>query len=341
MELPYKLTDEYTLVEQIGRGGMAVVYRGIKHGGGFQKPVIIKLPRPGFSEPLILEGVIGSQITHPNIRGTIYLGGTIDHPLFLVLEYVDGWSLARVLQLARRAGLTIPTTVAALVVHDMCEGLAHLHQTRGYRGTTDGVGYCGRIVHRDLKPGNVLISREGAVKLIDFGMLSSATPEPADEDDPHTADAGESAPTPGRINGTPRYMTPEQAGACNGGVSTRTDLFAAGLILYEMLTGEQANQGRGDTETIRKARQGVGLIHWDRVFGRSRSLARIYGRATRWATSQRYETAEVMRDELAVHMSMDRAELLSFLAQIQALDEQDKAARAKTDPTAERPQPSE
>lgn len=318
-----------------------MVYRGIKHGDGFEKPVVIKLPKKGFTEPLILEGVVGAQLSHTNVRGTIHLGGTVKHQVFLVLEYVDGWSLARILSLARRAEMAIPVPVVAFVLHEVCEGLAHLHTTRTYPGPGETPDYHGRILHRDLKPGNVLVSRRGDVKLIDFGLLSSATPDPEDEADPHAVAAGCVQRSTEGLNGTPRYMAPEQAGAINGIACTQTDVFAAGLILYEMLTGKRVNAGRGDTEAIRSARMGVGAVQWTEVHDLHEGLAAIFARATRYLPVERYRKAQDMRDELALLRSTDPAEMRRFVAQVQELDELDTAARAKTDPAGRKPQPSE
>ncbi len=193
---------------------MARVFRAELAGPeGFRKPVAIKIIRGSLASlktGLIHEARLGGLLGHPNIVSTIDFGEQDGH-LFIAMELVDGWTLAEVL--ASRGAL--PPEIALEIAAQVCDGLDHAHHLH------DG-GVPTHLVHRDLKPSNVILDRAGRVLVMDFGIARSAHLHGNT-----TAD--------GMTKGTPTFMSPEQA--MGRPVDRRSDLFAMGILLYEMLTG--------------------------------------------------------------------------------------------------------
>jgi serine/threonine protein kinase len=208
----------YQLGEQIGAGGMAEVFRGTMTGAeGFARPVAIKriLPElstlPRFAQMFVQEAQIASQLSHPNVVSVLDFDHDPDGRLILVLEFVEGMDLHRLM-----ASGPIPHSVIIFVVTEILSGLGYAHNLPA-GGNVRG------IVHRDVSPHNVLLSWEAAVKLSDFGL---AKPREASE-----------ASASIQLKGKVAYMSPEQI---NGNaLDGRSDLFAVGVILHEMLTGER------------------------------------------------------------------------------------------------------
>jgi serine/threonine protein kinase len=197
---------QYRILEELGRGGMAVVYKAYQPA--LDRCVAIKvLPREltfdrEFVERFLREAKAAARLNHPNIV-TIHDVGRAEGAHFIVMEYVDGPSLAELLQ--RREGL--PSQRASRVVSDVARALDYAHQ-RGF-------------VHRDVKPGNILLSADGTAKLVDFGIVKAAE--------------GTRLTQTGTLLGTPAYMSPEQAkGAAIG---QGTDIYSLGVVTYEMLSG--------------------------------------------------------------------------------------------------------
>ncbi|KFE68963.1 Serine/threonine protein kinase [Hyalangium minutum] len=177
---------------------------------------------PDFTTMFIREARISSSLSHSNIA-QVYDFGCIDGEYFLAMEYVDGQPLNRVLQRALRSGLSsIPAPLALLIGSEMCRGLHYAH-TR-----LDQQGQPLEIVHRDIAPDNVLISYEGQVKIVDFGIAQSSEPR-------------DFATTPGTVKGKFLYFSPEQARGEL--VDARTDVWATGVVLYKLLCGRLPVEG--------------------------------------------------------------------------------------------------
>ncbi|MDC0712860.1 protein kinase [Stigmatella sp. ncwal1] len=219
----------YELVSQLGRGGMAEVYRARLLGeAGVTKPVLIKkvLPEfatdPGFINMFISEARISATLSHGNIA-QVYDFGRVGEEYFLAMEFVDGQPLHRVIKRALRSGLpSIPVPIALFIALEICRGLHYAH-TR-----TDAQGRSLGLVHRDISPDNVLISYEGQVKIVDFGIakareLRGFTTEP------------------GVVKGKYLFFSPEQARGEE--VTPLTDVWATGIVLYEMLCGRMPLEG--------------------------------------------------------------------------------------------------
>jgi len=211
------LEGRYRLGERIARGGMSTVYRGTDLR--LDRPVAIKVmdPQlaadPAFRRRFEREARSAARLDHPGVVDVHDQGshddGSGQPMLFLVMELVDGGTLRDVLRQRR----TLPVAEALAVLEPVLSGLAAAHRLG--------------LVHRDVKPENVLISQTGSVKVADFGLVTAA------------AEAGVS--TAGMIMGTVAYLSPEQV--TTGAADPRSDVYAAGILLYEMLTGVPPYQG--------------------------------------------------------------------------------------------------
>jgi tRNA A-37 threonylcarbamoyl transferase component Bud32 len=228
----------YTLLRRIAAGGMAEVYVARPGGsGGFAKKVAIKkiLPQHSHSERfvdmLVDEAKITVSLTHPNIAQVHELG--LDgEDYFIVMEYVAGRPLNRLMQRVDDRGLdTIPVEHAAHVMCEVAKGLDHAHRQRDDRGRPLG------IVHRDVSPQNVLLSYQGDVKLIDFGIAR--------------AEGRLNQTSAGVIKGKLRYLAPEIA--LGEEPDHRADIYCCGIVLFEMLTGEAMFAPKNDLEAIELA----------------------------------------------------------------------------------------
>src|SRR5690554_842033 len=225
-QLPQKFGN-YTLHKLIARGGMAEIYRATMPGiGGFEKTVAIKKILPHLAENdefitmLIDEANIIVSINHFNIA-QVYDLGCIDDTYYIAMEYIHGVDLAHIIKGMARRGQTVPVPHAVYIGSSICAGLHAAHSK------TDEQGNPLKIVHRDVSPHNVLLSYAGDVKIIDFGVAKAAVKES------HTQH--------GVIKGKLLYMAPEQANTSD--IDGRADLFAAGLIIYKMLTNHLPFEG--------------------------------------------------------------------------------------------------
>jgi tetratricopeptide (TPR) repeat protein/predicted Ser/Thr protein kinase len=205
----------YEVQHEIGRGGMGVVYLARRADEQFEKRVAIKLARIGVADDWIerrfrSERQIVASLDHPNIARLLDGGATADGRAYLVMEYVEGEPLGRWCD-TRALG----TRQRLEVFLDVCAAVAYAHQHL--------------VVHRDLKPANILVTPEGSVKLLDFGIAKLIDPEPT----------GESAERTGTLFRllTPDYASPEQIRG--EPISTASDIYALGIVLYELLTGSK------------------------------------------------------------------------------------------------------
>lgn len=223
--------DVYRYERRLGGGGMAEVFLASVVGTqGFERPVAIKRVLPAFSgehefaDMFVNEARISAMLRHPNIVQVLDFDRDHAGQLFLVMEYVDGVDLDA---LMRRGKL--PVVIAVHVVGEVLAGLAHAHEKAGPDGQPLG------LVHRDISPQNVLVSWDGAVKISDFGIAKAMR--------------SSSVAVSGLVKGKPLYMAPEQV-LHPELVDHRADLFAVGVILYELLTGERVYRGASHEEIL-------------------------------------------------------------------------------------------
>ncbi|HVW29504.1 MAG TPA: protein kinase [Polyangiaceae bacterium] len=263
----------YVLERKLGEGGMAEVYLASRAGPhGFTKRVAIKRILPELSEDSQLiqmfcdEARVAATLNHPNIAQVIEFGEH-EGELFIVMEYVDGVSCSMLLRTAAQRGEAIPVGAALYIAHEVLLALAFAHEA------ADETGRSLHIVHRDVSPSNVLVSRIGNVKLIDFGITRSLL--------------AERRTVPGELKGKLRYMSPEQI--LGAEVDHRSDLFAVGIVLTEMLAGRALFSGRSDLEILTRISRGeLGLV---RDGGIEKDLADVLECALAHRPTNRFQTA--------------------------------------------------
>ena len=225
----------YRLGRRLAAGGMAEVFAATREGAaGFEKQVALKriLPHlvddPELVEMFLDEARLASKLTHANVA-QVFDFGEADGSFFIVMEWIRGKDLRRVMRAAAEAGVAVTPVQAALVGQGVARALACAH------GLEDDHGRPLGLVHRDVSPQNVLVSFDGEVKLTDFGIAKIAT--------------GRSRTAVGVIKGKCAYMSPEQARG--EALDGRTDLFALGVVLWELLAGQPLFTGRSDPEILR------------------------------------------------------------------------------------------
>ncbi|MFT5358907.1 MAG: serine/threonine protein kinase [Polyangiales bacterium] len=228
---------DYEVLAKLGEGGMATLFLARRVGiSGFSRPVAIKVVHsrlnedPDFVNMFIDEANISSRIVHPNVVHVEELGKTDEH-YFLVMEYIDGCSLSQLVRTLKRANRRLNSTSAVSIVAAVAAALDAAHKTTGEDGLPLG------IVHRDVSPQNILMSYQGHTKLIDFGIAKARG---------RLAETQTTA-----IKGKLRYMAPEQARGAS--VDGRTDVYALGIILWELLTGRRLFAGQDNLEVLAQA----------------------------------------------------------------------------------------
>jgi eukaryotic-like serine/threonine-protein kinase len=281
--------SRYKVIGRIGIGGMAEVLMAEQKGpAGFHKTVVLKRILPSFAERadfvemFLNEARIAAQVNHPNVVQIFDLGQDGPH-YFIAMEYVRGIDLRGVLSTARRLGVRVPYPLAARIAADMCAGLHAAHCAKDHEGRPVG------IVHRDVSPTNVLISSDGVVKVLDFGI--SKTLESKDE----TA--------PGMLKGKVIYMAPEQVDSSMGRVDGRADVFAAGLVLHQMLTGTSVFLRPTEAESIAAVLKAPIPRVTETRPDAPEELAQVVAKATARQREQRFQTAEDMRLALESFLS--------------------------------------
>ncbi len=218
---------------------MAEVFRGRATSiQGFEKQVAIKRVLPNlaknekFIKMFLDEAKLSLFLSHANIVSVFDLGQSGD-TYFIVMEYVDGPNLKRLLAAATDRRQRVPTNIAVYVASKICEGLAYAH------AKADSNGRQLDIVHRDISPPNVLLSWQGEVKITDFGLAKATTQVELTD--------------PGVVKGKFGYLSPEAA--LGETVDARTDVFATGIVLWEMLAGRRLFQGKSDFEILQLVRR--------------------------------------------------------------------------------------
>ncbi len=225
------------LHRRLGAGGMAEVFRGVQAGiGGFQKVVAVKRMLPNLAENEDFERMFQAEVNltarlqHPNIA-QVFGNGEHDGYLYVVMEFVDGRDLAKVLTLLGQRGETMPIPLAVLIAAQVARGLDYAHN---FRDPSTGAREC--LVHRDISPQNVMVSFDGQVKVVDYGIAK-------------VTDGVEGTRT-GTVRGKLAYMAPEQAGGQP--FDHRVDVFALGVVLHECLTGARLFRGANQADTLRR-----------------------------------------------------------------------------------------
>tara|TARA_B100001750_G_scaffold144356_1_gene115218 strand:- start:221 stop:1660 length:1440 start_codon:yes stop_codon:yes gene_type:complete len=310
--------QRYRVVKRLEAGGMAEVFIGEAQSvQGFKKKVAIKRVLPhlaqnkNFIGMFLDEARLGARLSHANIVSVFDIGAA-DDTYFIVMEFVDGCNLKKIIEILRKQGRTVPFKEAIYMTMHACRGLSFAHELLSDEGEEMD------IVHRDVSPPNILVSKRGEVKVTDFGLAKATTQlEKTD---------------PGVVKGKFSYLSPEAARGEN--VDERADIFALGIVLWEMLAGRRLFLGETDYQTVQ-------LVQRAEVPSLSRINAEVdaefeavLAKALTPDPAQRYQTAREFEDELAGYLFANRmkvtaTDIASLVKSILAQD-RDEAPAGQT-----------
>jgi serine/threonine protein kinase len=273
---------KYLLLERVAVGGMAEVFVAKAFGvEGFERLLAIKkiLPTMGedaeFISMFVDEARIAVQLSHANIVQVLELGKHDEH-LYIAMEYIPGRDLRQLIERFRKRHLPMPIPQACRIVAEVCEALDYAHRKRDTSGRPLG------IVHRDVSPQNVLVSYDGEVKLIDFGIAK--------------AESRLQRTQAGILKGKFSYMSPEQVKGLE--VDGRSDIFATGVVLWELVCGEKLFTGDSDFAVLEKVRNGA--VPPPRSIAKHcpEGLERVILKALANDPARRYQSASELHDDL-------------------------------------------
>lgn len=275
--------QRYHVIERIDAGGMAEVFKANSTSlQGFEKLVAIKRILPHltknerFVRMFLDEAKVSLHLNHTNCVQVFDLG-LANGTYFIVMEFVDGTNLKNIIERIKNEGRTMSPQEAAFIALEICKGLSHAHSKKDQKNQHLS------IVHRDISPPNILLSREGEIKITDFGLAKAKSQV-------ETTD-------PGIVKGKFGYLSPEAAQGEE--VDARTDIFAVGILVWEMLTGERLFLGETDIETLQQVRKS----HVPRLSDYRNDVPVEFERIIRKALSpdvqQRFQTAKDFGQTLA------------------------------------------
>ncbi|MEZ4394585.1 MAG: serine/threonine-protein kinase [Polyangiales bacterium] len=271
------------MTDRLEAGGMAEVFRGESTSvAGFKKQVAIKrvlshlASNEKFIRMFLDEARLSARLTHTNIVQVFDIGH-VENTYFIVMEFIDGLNLKHVIEHLRARHQSVPMHIAAHIASKVCEGLFYAHEL------TDSEGRPLNIVHRDISPPNVLISKRGEVKITDFGLAKAAVAVEKTE--------------PGVVKGKFSYLSPETA--LGRDADAQADIFAVGIMLWEMLAGRKLFQGESDYATVKLVQQA--MVPSIRSINPAvpEEMERILRVALAKDKRQRYPTAQAMGEELS------------------------------------------
>lgn len=285
---PYKM-GKYLLLERLAAGGMAEVYRAKASGAsGFEKHLAIKRILPEhledetFRKMFETEARIGSSLQHANIvqiLDFVKFGETF----LLVMEFVNGKNLRQVVNKLKKEGFSLPLECVIFIINETLKGLEYAHTKQDeYTGQSNG------IIHRDMSPQNIMISYDGSVKIVDFGIANCK------DKIEHTKS--------GVIKGKFGYMSPEQA--AGEALTPLSDLFSLGIILWELLAGKRLFSAESDLATLRLIQDC--LIPKPSQFNSkiNSELERIVMKSLSKSPHQRFRTAGAMQKQIQEYLNI-------------------------------------
>ncbi len=290
--------QRYKITDRVDTGGMAEVFRGVAEStvGGLKRNVAIKRILPSltknkkFVSMFLDEARLSLHLQHANIVQVTDIGVAdlgegagpgMGAAYFLVMEYVDGANLKTLTESLRRQGQRLPVSHTLYVMMEVCKALSYAHELLDPES-----GRPFGIVHRDISPPNILISRRGEVKLVDFG-LAKATSQLEGTD-------------PGVVKGKFSYLSPEAAMGVE--VDSRADLFAVGILLYEMLTSKRLFEGETDYQVVEQVRGARVPSVSQQNPDVEPELENIVRKALAKDPLQRYQRADDLGDALAQYL---------------------------------------
>jgi serine/threonine protein kinase len=292
MRQPIKFGN-YLLLERIAVGGMAEVFVAKAFGvEGFERLLAIKkiLPTMGedseFIHMFVDEARIAVQLAHANIVQVLELGKH-DENLYIAMEYISGRDLRQLMERFRKRQQPLPVPQACLIVAEVCEALDYAHRKRDAQGRPLG------IVHRDVSPQNVLVSFDGEVKLIDFGIAK--------------AESRLQKTQSGILKGKFSYMSPEQVKGLP--IDGRSDLFACAILLWELICGEKLFAGESDFAILEKVKAAAVPEPRSRNPACPPELQAVILKALAVDPDRRYQSASELHDELMRFTVIDEAHM--------------------------------
>jgi serine/threonine-protein kinase len=275
----------FQLLERIGKGGMAEVYRAIAHGEkGFERIFVVKRIRPDrsdspkFVQMFCEEARLSALLHHPNIV-QVYDFGHIDGAYFMIMEHLDGKDLSSVMRAIRTRNSAVPPSLAVYIAREIARALHHAHTQQLPDGATGG------IVHRDVTPSNIMLLKTGGVKILDFGIAKAAA----------LARRKDASKTP-RLAGKLAYLSPEQVRGTL--VDHRSDIFSLGVVLWEMVAGQRLFAGENESDTLHNVLMQPIAEPSRRRDGIPAVLDAIVARALDRDPAQRYGSAEEFANDL-------------------------------------------
>jgi eukaryotic-like serine/threonine-protein kinase len=292
----------YVLIDRLGVGGMAEVFRAVALGAEqFQRVVVVKriLPHlsenPAFIKMFIDEATLCGRLAHPNII-QVHEFGKEQGQFFIAMEYLHGRNLTHILGSLADSQESMPVAIAAEIMRQACRGLHYAHNLKAPDGKPLG------IIHRDITPGNVIVAYSGSVKVVDFGVARVENRFRRGTTDP------------GLVKGKSAYLAPEQLSP--NAVDHRADIFAAGIVLHEMLTGRRLFKADSSLESMELVKAMIiprpSELRPDVPAG----LDAIVMRALARKRAERYQTAGELADALEAFLIEQRfssQELLGFM----------------------------
>ena len=278
--------QKYRVIKKLAAGGMAEVFLGESRSvQGFVKTVAIKrvLPhlcqKPKFIQMFMDEARLSARLNHANIV-TVFDVGASENSYFLVMQFVDGTNLKELLENARKRQRQLEPKQGAYIGIEACHGLSYAHQL------TDESGKSLHIVHRDISPPNIMITKQGEIKVADFGLAKAGMNVEKTE--------------PGVVKGKFGYLAPEVA--YGEEADARSDLFSLGVVIWEMLAGRRLFLGETDFHTVKLVR----ATNIPRLAPLNRfvdeSFEEILLRALARDPAQRFQTAHEFGDSLAGYL---------------------------------------
>jgi len=300
-ELP-KSFGQYSLLKLLARGGMGEIYLARTSGiSSFEKYYAVKkllkkfTKDPDVGARFIDEAKLGARLQHPNIVQVFDLGSVQDE-LYMATEFVDGFDLRRVLRFCHEKKKRIPLDIALFIVREILSGLAYAHRQ------LDADGNSIALIHRDISPQNVLVSFEGEVKIIDFGLAKSTQRSQETQANVLLGNFG--------------YMSPEQARGHK--LDVRTDVYSTGVVLFELVTRTKRFVDENPLRLLEMVARPTPVMPSDRAPDVPKAIDQVYAKATAPDREQRYATAEAFREEVMgalhkVNARCSREHLAQFL----------------------------
>ena len=279
--IPRTRFGKYTLIAKIGHGGMAEVFLAALDGpAGFTKLTVLKRLHPHLEdEPQLIgmfldEARLAARLNHPHVVQT-YEVGDVDGRHFLAMEYLEGQSLARLLKYATRKGEKIQMATAVRIFIDALDGLDYAHTLTDFDGTPL------RVVHRDISPGNIFLTYDGQVKVLDFGIAKAGTQIMETR--------------AGQVKGKFAYIAPEQARP--GAHDHRADIWSMGVVFWEAFAGRRLFKGETEITTLQNALN-ADVPRLDTLVDVPTAVADIAERALQRDPEKRFESADAMKEAL-------------------------------------------